>query len=242
MDAGAVHVWLIGSELPAAVLASLERLLDAQERRRVDALTFADHRRWFVAAHGAVRAILARHLSVAPDEIGWAHGPHGKPELAGALAPARRGLHVSLSHSDGMALLAVSVARRVGVDIQRLPRHFDATGMARRYFPRAEAQYVAAGRAPGARIRRFVGLWARKEACVKVVGGRLMQGMALPVRAADRHARRGLLVHQQAQPMGGPYLVRDLVVPQGFRAAVAVEGAQGYRIAQHRWCPPLTPL
>jgi 4'-phosphopantetheinyl transferase len=203
-------------------------------------LTFPEHRRWFVAAHGAVRAILARHLDVPPDEIGWAYGPHGKPELAGALAPARCGPHVSLSHSDGVALLAVA-ARRVGVDIQRLPPRFDATGMALRYFPRAEAQYVAAAGESAAQIRRFIGLWARKEACVKVAGGRLMQGMALPVRAADGPGRTGVVVHQPAAPVTGPYLVRDLAAPSGFRAAVAVEGAQGYGIARHRWRPPLTP-
>ncbi len=236
--ADAVHVWLIQSDLPAAVLANLERLLDVEQRRRADALTFPDHRRRFVAAHGAVRAILARHLGVAPDEISWAYGPHGKPELAGALAPVRCGPHVSLSHSDGLALLAVSTAGRVGVDIQRLPRRFDATGMAMRYFPCEEAQYVAAVGEPGAQIRRFIGLWARKEACVKVVGGRLMQGMALPVRTARRLNRMGVVVHQST----GSYLVRDLRVPRGFRAAVAVEGANGYHIARHHWCPPLRLL
>jgi 4'-phosphopantetheinyl transferase len=240
VGADTVHVWLIRSDLPPAVLAGLERLLDAGERRRADALTFPEHRRWFVVAHGAVRAILARHLGVPPDEIGWAYGPHGKPELAGALAPARCGTHVSLSHSDGVALLAVA-ARRVGVDIQRLPHRFDATGMALRYFPRAEARYVAAAGEPAAQIRRFIGLWARKEACVKVTGGRLMQGMALPVRAADGQRRTGVVVHQPAAPVTGPYLVRDLVAPSGFRAAVAVEGAQGDGIARHRWRPPLTP-
>ncbi len=241
-DADTVHVWLIRSDLPPAVLASLERLLDAQERQRVDSLTFPDHRRRFVAAHGAVRAILARHLSVRPDEISWAYGPHGKPELAGALAPGRCGTHVSLSHSDGVALLAVTVGRRVGVDIQQLPRRFDATGMAMRYYPHAEAQYVAAAGEPGAQIRRFIGLWARKEACVKVAGGRLMQGMALPVQAADRAARMGVVVYQPAEPTTGAYLVRDLAVPRGFRAAVAVEGSQGYGIVRHRWRPPVTPL
>ena len=149
-----------------------------------------------------------------PDEIGWTYGPHGKPELAGALAPARCGTHVSLSHSDGLALLAVTPARRVGVDIQRLPRRFDATGMATRYFPREEARYVAAAGEPGAQIRRFIGLWARKEACVKVTGGRLMQGMALPVQAADGAGRTGVVVYQPAQPITGPYLVCDLAVPR----------------------------
>ncbi len=236
-----VHVWLIRLDAPPAVLATLERLLDAAQRQRLDSLAFPDHRRRFIAAHGAVRAILARHLDVPPDEIGWAYGPHGKPELAGAFAPHRCGPHVSLSHSDGTALLAVTVGRRVGVDIQRLPRRFNATGMAARYFPRAEAQYVAAAGESGTQIRRFIGLWARKEACVKVAGGRLMQGMALPVRAADRQRRTGIVVHQPSQPIGGPYRVRDLAVSGGFRAAVAVEGRQGYRIARHRWCPPLTP-
>lgn len=236
---GTVHLWLIRSDLPPAVLAGLEEILDAQQRRRLEALTFPDHRGRFVAAHSAVRLILARHLGIGPDQIGWVRGPNGKPELAGALTPARSGLHVSLSHSDGLALLAVTRARRVGVDIQRLPHRFDATRMATRYFPRDEAQYVVAAGGPGAQTRRFFRLWTRKEACVKVVGGRLMQGMALPVRAAGQPDRAGIVIHHPANPIPGPYRVRDLAVPPGFRAAVAAEGGQDYRLIHHRWRPPL---
>ena len=231
-----VHVWLIRPDLPPAVVAGLGRLLDADERRRVEALAFPDHRQHFIVAHGAVRSILARHLGVAADEIRWSRGRHGKPELAGASGP-----HVSISHSDGVTMLAVSGARRVGVDIQQLPRQFDAARMATRYFPLEEARYVADAGDPAAQTRRFITLWARKEACVKVVGGRLMQGMALAVRAADQPDHAGIVIHQPAGPIPGPYRLHDLPVTPRFRAAVAAEGVPEYQLARHHWRPQVTP-
>ena len=117
----------------------------------------------------------------------------------------------------------------VGVDVQRVYHHLDAVGMARRYYPPTEAGYVAA--APvSSRPRRFVELWTRKEACLKASGARLMQGLRLPVQGAGE-----IVVHDPSGPLSGPYVVRDVRVPRGYRAAVAVEGSERYAVTTHRW-------
>jgi 4'-phosphopantetheinyl transferase len=127
-------------------------------------------------------------------------------------------------------MLAVTRHRRVGVDIQQFPAGDRAARMAERYYPAAEARFVTAG-GPDIQVSRFVRLWTRKEACVKVTGGRLMQGMKLPVHGASRR----VIVCNPGGALPGPYLVRDVRVPPGFHAAVALEGAEPYRVTRHTW-------
>lgn len=221
-----VHVWLISTDLPGQVLADLAELLDDDERARAAAFASDLHRHRFMAAHGAARVIIATRVGAAPDQLRWRHGPHGKPELAGTPVPVQ----VSLSHSAGLAALALTHRRRVGVDVQHCAANLDPVRMADRFFGPAEARFVRAGGRPGA-LGRFARLWARKEACIKVAGGRLMQGMKLPVRGTG-----SVVVRDPGGPLPGPYLVRDVPVTEGFHAAVALEGTGPFRV-HRRWWP-----
>lgn len=212
-------MWLVRTDdLPATELAGLSAVLDDDERTRAARLAVADHRRRFVAAHGVARVIIGHWLSVPARDIRWRRGGHGKPELVGS------DVHVNLSHSGDLALVAVSEHRACGVDIQRLPEAGQAVRLARRFFPTDETRVVVDGATPAVRSARFGCLWARKEACVKVSGGRLTAGLRLSVL-------------DPAVP--GPYLVRDLVVPKGFGAAVALDGDRPCRVVRHWWPPEL---
>jgi 4'-phosphopantetheinyl transferase len=216
-----VEVWLIRTDLPDRVLADLLALLDDGERERAGALVYPASRRRFIASHGTFRVILGRRLGVPPASLRWHVGPHGKPELAGP------GPQVSFSHSGDIAAMAAAPRRRVGVDVQELLSDLDVTRMAARFYPWQEAQFVASAAGPATQVARFTWLWARKEACVKVAGGRLLPGLEQVI------PRSGLVARQCGTP-GGPCLVRDVRAPRGYRAAVAAEGTHGYDIIRRR--------
>ena len=240
-----VDVWLVPTDLPAPVLEELSAHLDADELHRAANLPDPTRRARFVAAHGALRSIIAGRLGMSPATLRWSHGLHGKPELAD-LAGAPR---VSLSHCAGLALVALSRRRCVGVDIERMPADRDAIRLAARYFPPAQAAFVAAadsadsvnaadeadeadeGVADSA-AGRFTTLWSRKEACVKVRGGRLVEGFPLAV-----HGSAPLAVRDGEGPGDAVYLVHDLPAPQRHRAAVALAGPEPSRVRWHAWAP-----
>lgn len=221
-----VRLWLIRLDQPADLLDRLAATLDAGERARAAARARPGDGR-FIAAHGAARAILGDRLGLPPGRIHWERGRHGKPELAG-----QPGVRVNLSHSGRFAVLAVTDRRPVGVDLQHRRSDVDVARMAARFYPPAEAGYVAAGGAPADRHRRFARLWVRKEACVKAAGGRLTEGLRLPVRGTAP-----VLVRDPGGPLPGPYLVSDLPAPAGYHAAVAAAGDRPYRVVWHRWPP-----
>jgi 4'-phosphopantetheinyl transferase len=226
VSADRVEVWLIRADLPGPDAARLERLLDPGELARAASYDQGSDRRCYIAAHGAARVIIGGQLGVPPGQLSWRYGPQGKPELAGAQA----GLQVSLSHSGDLAALALARTRRVGVDVQVLPAAADAIRMARRFYPRAETDLILAAAGPGEQAACFTRLWVRKEACVKVTGGRLMPGLQLAVAGPDP-----VLVSDPGGPVPGSYLVRDVAAPEGYRAAVAAEGARPYQVSARWW-------
>jgi 4'-phosphopantetheinyl transferase len=225
MAGDVVEVWLIRTDLPERALACLLPLLDEGERARADAVIYPASRRQFIAAHGAFRVILGRRLGVPPASLRWQLGPHGKPELAGP------GPRVSFSHSGDFAALATATGRRVGVDIQQLLPRLDVTRMAARFYPPQEAEFVAAAPGRARQVARYTRLWARKEACVKVAGGRLLPGLEQVIPPT------GVVAGGEGGASVGPCLVRDVRAPRGYRAAVAAEGTDAYDVIR-RWASP----
>jgi 4'-phosphopantetheinyl transferase len=121
-------------------------------------------RRW-VASRWALREVLSRYLDESPAAIELALDGNGKPALAGP-APS---LHFNLSHSGGLALVAVAGERQVGVDIERIDPRRDPLRLAKRALDPAAAAAVQAA-PPGDRLTVFHQAWARHEALVKCHG------------------------------------------------------------------------
>ncbi|MEU9075871.1 4'-phosphopantetheinyl transferase superfamily protein [Kitasatospora sp. NPDC048538] len=198
----------------------LEELLDEQERARARAGRLPGLRRRFVIAHAATRIVLGERLGLPPDGLRFTRGPWGKPAVAGA-----DGLHFSLSHSGETALLALA-ARPVGVDVELARPDLDVDRLAGRFFPPEERAAVAAGGQPV-----FTRLWTRKEACVKASGGRLTQGMGIPVA----HPGREAAVYARSGPLPGPWRVVDLPLPGGYAGSVALTGDGPFNVSRRMW-------
>jgi 4'-phosphopantetheinyl transferase len=197
-------------------------MLDDGERARAAAFARPRDQQRFTVAHGALRMLVGRELKTPPGALRWAAGRYGKPELA---SPGS-GLQTSLSHEAGMIAVAISTARLVGVDIQHLVPGLEVVGLSARFFPPEEAGYVAAGRDASAREDRFAHLWARKEAVVKAAGGRLWPNLKIAVHGRD--------VVSCAEPASS-HRVADLAAPPGFRAAVALAGAEPFATDAAGW-------
>jgi 4'-phosphopantetheinyl transferase len=153
------------------------------------------------AARAALREILAGYL----DEAGPAlvAAPDGKPGLA--TAPGR--LSFNLSHSGGLALVALAPgAVEVGVDVERIRPRRDLVRLAERWLPPAAAAAVTAA-APGRREAAFYAAWTRHEARVKCAG----TGLAGP-------------------PPGPEIRAWPLAIDPGYAAAVALATAAEPRI------------
>nr|WP_240969078.1 4'-phosphopantetheinyl transferase superfamily protein [Streptomyces sp. HNM0575] len=166
---GTVDLWLLPAPETAGLHGALAlHELDEAERGRADAFRRAADRERYVAAHIALRRLLAAYSGTAPQDIAFARAdcprcgaPHGRPELASG------GAHFSLSHSRGAVLIGVARSQ-VGVDVERLPRpeRVDVCAPALHPGERRELERHALADRPAA----FARLWARKEAYLKGTG------------------------------------------------------------------------
>ena len=217
-----VRVWIIPVDLPPEAAARCLAVLDDGERARAAAFLCERDRRQFAVAHGALRILAARELRETPSALRWDRGPYGKP----ALAAPWSGLSTGLSHSADLVAVAIAADRAVGVDIQCLAPGPNVVALSARFYPPAEAAYVADGRDEAARADRFTRLWCRKEAVVKAAGGRLWPNLTIAVLGGD--------VVGCAEPPG-VHRVADVPAPAGFRAAVALSGAAPFVAQALAW-------
>ncbi len=118
----------------------------------------ADVELWAVDVRGRDEARAALRQLLGGAEL--FAGKDGKPRAAG-------GPHFNLSHTDGLALIAISRAREVGVDVERVRPVPRAVAIARRVFSHDEAEMVA-GASQGERDLVFHRLWVAYEARVKL--------------------------------------------------------------------------
>ncbi len=107
--------------------------------------------------------------------LGFALGPYGKPELEGE--EGEDALRFNLSHSDALALCAVTRARAVGVDLERIRARIDEVEIAERYFSLREVEQLRAV-PPQLRSAAFFRCWTRKEAYIKARGEGLSHPLA----------------------------------------------------------------
>ncbi|MEV4176372.1 4'-phosphopantetheinyl transferase superfamily protein [Nonomuraea sp. NPDC049709] len=200
-----LEIWRIPI-VRSADLDGLTSSLDDHERARAADFSDAAARRRYIVSRAATRCVLGRRMGVRPGEVRIAIGRYGKPYL-----PSRPDVQWNLSHSGDLALLAVARGRSVGVDVEKVRPELDRAAFARRFLPTEDAGFVDGS------PELFALLWARREACVKAAGGRLAQGLRLPVGGPSP-----ALVRDPVRILSGTWLVLDIPVPPGFRAAVAI--------------------
>jgi len=169
-----VEVHLVTLAAEPERFALLESLLSPDERARAARLVFAEHRHHFTVCRGTLREILGRSTGVEPRALAFVQNEYGKPAL-----PEGR-LRFNVSHSAGLALIAVSAHRELGVDIERMNRRVAEERIAERFFSPNEAAKLRALPVEE-QTHAFFRCWTRKEAYIKARG----MGLALPLHSFD---------------------------------------------------------
>lgn len=169
-----LHVWCVSLEVGETRLHSLKDLLSEDERSRAESYHFERHRRRYIACRGQLRKILAGYIQCSTTSIEFQYGDRGKPDLAAGQTASKTKFNVS--KSEELALIAVTNAGHIGIDIEHLRPVSDAAKLAQRYFAAPEVETLLS--APTSLHERiFLEIWTRKEAFIKATG----QGLSYPL-------------------------------------------------------------
>jgi 4'-phosphopantetheinyl transferase len=159
-----VIVWSWELQTGPFVGDDAQALLSDDERVRQRSFVSPTLRRRFLAARAGLRTLLGRHLDVDPRHLAFATNDFGKPRLAGGGQ-----VRFNLSHCEERAVLAISDAAEVGIDLER-ERPIEHVDLAKRYFHPNEVAAITASRDEAEQRRAFFLVWTLKEAVVKALG------------------------------------------------------------------------
>lgn len=164
-----IHLWMapLPGELSSAQQARWLALLSPDEQQRWQRFRQERDRQSFLLGKVLTRSVLAECLARAPGELAFTTDAHGKPRLLEQ--PGKGGLRFNLSHTPGMAVLAVTDGVEPGVDVESFARRVEALALARRYF--ASPEVAALEELQGQALQEhFIRLWTLKEAWLKAKG------------------------------------------------------------------------
>ncbi len=226
-----VHVWKAGLDRTSFQIQSLRNTLAADEQARADRFYFEKDRAHFIVARGVLRTILGRYLNRAPERLSFLYSSYGKPALAGDSDGAA--IRFNLSHSDGIALYAITRNREVGIDIERIRFDLAFAEIAQRIFSAREAATLRT-LPTEMQPQAFFRYWTRKEAYIKARG----EGLSLPLNQFDVSLVPGESNVTLSTPRNpaevARWSVQELEAVPGYVAAFAVEG-HGLRLSCWQW-------
>lgn len=173
-----VHIWRIQLDTDAFRAMSWEDLLSVDERERARRFHFSRDRTRFSTARGLLRLVLSAYLQADPHTLCFCYSPMGKPSLDGPHASSH--VKFNVSHSEDVAVFAISRDREIGVDVERVRFDVDLDSIAERFFSVAEQQSFM-GIPASDKPKAFFNCWTRKEAFVKAKG----VGLSLPLDQFD---------------------------------------------------------
>jgi 4'-phosphopantetheinyl transferase len=214
-DEGEIHIWYAFPKVHHLDLDA-HTLLSRDELERVARFRFESDRQNFLFCRSMLRILLASYLGTSPAELRFAYSAHGKPSLA---KPSGN-LEFNVTHSDGMVLFALSLRKRVGVDVEHIRRDLNVEEIAGRFFSASEKHALMRS---SDMHDAFFHCWTRKEAFVKARG----EGLSCPLESFDvsvtADTQEVALITRPDAREAQSWRLWSLNSFPGYAAAVAVE-------------------
>jgi len=221
-----VQLWRLDLEGLAAGETRWQQLLSDDERTRAARFLVPRVRQQFVVTRALLRMFLGGYLGVDPCRFSFRQSSRNKPSLGGPHAESA--ISFNVAHSGGMALLAFTRRREIGVDVEQVRRDVDVEAIARRFFSLSEQEQLGAV-SPDHKLEAFFRCWTRKEAYVKAKG----EGLWLPLDQFDVSVAVGidnaLLATRPDRSEAARWSLREVAAGPGYVAALCVAG-HDYRV------------
>lgn len=207
-----VAAWACELTRSAQDVAALASLLSDAEHARAARFGRPELRDRYVVGRATLRTLLGRALGIAARDVAIARGHRGRPHVPG------HDLDFNVSHTEATALIGMTRAQRIGVDIEHGERRLNVEGVARKFMsPREQAALAAL--APDVRRRTLLRLWTCKEAMSKATG----DALSAPFRRLDVELARGLRLADGPAPyLPAGWRLVPIEVPGGFLATAAL--------------------
>ena len=214
---GQIHVWTLKLDDVRSSFRSFD-ILSTSERERARRIKDNALRYRWMTARAALRTILSRYTAEDPAGLRLGYTDAGKPFLE------NRGvsdLSFSISHSDNIATVALTVGQPIGIDIEHVRRVPEQDRITQEYFCHHEQVFLL-GLPPQMRAEAFFKLWTWKEACLKAIGTGLGTSLATFEVAIDRGDSITIVSVDGNKEIAKQWFVSSFVPEREYLGAVAL--------------------
>lgn len=221
-----VHVWRVYIDTDDSITKKLQPLLSTDERLKAARFRFEKDSAKYIVTRGTLRIILGRYLDKKPEELKFSYNQYGKPALHSI--NTNKLISFNVSHSHGLALIAVAQNWDVGVDIEYVRTNVNYEEIAERFFSPAE-KVVWRLLPTSVKQEAFFNCWTRKEAYIKAKG----MGLSIPLNEFDVSFKPGepaaLLNTTWDEQEANRWSLKEITLAPDYIAALAVE-ASNYQL------------
>ena len=215
-----VDIWLTSTELEEEQVRAYAKYLSQAELARAQKFRSKTGYREYIVTRGLLRQALSETAGLDLAGVDFMYGEHGKPCLDARVSG--KAVAFNVSHSHGLALVALTLGGRLGVDLEKIRPEVGWRELAGRYFAEAEIRDLD-DRLQGDDLKAFYACWTRKEAFVKALGAGVSYGFKqFDVSVGPEEDYADLTIRSQDEDTAG-WLVKNLLVPDSHIAALAVD-------------------
>ncbi len=176
-----VDIWEVALDVSDEVAEKFAAILSPEEVVRMARFVEARAARQYAISRGSLRRILSSYLGKPPRDVVFTTTGDGKPALASADSS---GLEFNASHSGALALIGVTRARQIRVDVEQVRTVPKALQLAERFFS-SEEHRMLCDLPEDERSRAFLAVWVAREGNAKARGLSVWHGLA-NLTALDR--------------------------------------------------------
>lgn len=170
LSANDIHIWGANLKLPLSKIEEQLKTLSSDEIERANRFHFERDKNRFIIARGTLRKILSRYLNIEPNKLQFTYSDRGKPYLKNTP------ILFNISHSQDLALYAITETNLIGIDLEYIRPMNDAEGLAKRFFSPQEYKLMIQ-LPPEQQQETFFKIWTCKEAYLKATGDGLAGGL-----------------------------------------------------------------
>ncbi len=216
-----VHVWCASLEQSDVQVHKLAQTLSEDEQARANRFYFERDRKHFTVGRGLLRTILSHYTGIVPNQLQFCYGSRGKPALATQESDTT--IQFNVSHSQGLALYAITRDRKIGIDLEQIRPTSDIEQLAKRFFSPGESAVICS-LPPAQKQQAFFRGWTCKEAYLKAIGEGLALLQQVEVSLVLEEPPRLLSIDHQDTEATARWCLQMLTPASGYMAAIAVEG------------------
>jgi 4'-phosphopantetheinyl transferase len=220
LAANDIHVW--AWDLDRTPRDADWNILSEEETLRARRFVYPQDRDRYVRAHSTMRTLLSKYSGLSATKILFSTNAYGKPQVA--RQESAEPIQFNLTHSTGVAALAVSRAFELGIDIEQV-RPIDSDVAEHHFSP---CELLTLGSLPPEQwLPGFYRCWTSKEALLKGEG----LGLNLPLDGFD------VQVHPQFPPaliavaphsnISSGWLLAELNPAENFTGTLAIRDHAG---------------